>query len=517
MTINQQLDELDKKVAEYESYLAEVPDRRALLTNRATIAELSVQYGRWATVRPALGDIKLNFSVGETSLGPLPPKSLPHLRPIGELLMEFSKSSNDLGRVFYLAPVLAVGDKGKPLDMPLDAKREWRNQKGEGKSGKDADRCTELDAWHYLVFSWNTAFPQNKVKETEDGRVRSHSGSGSERPKSPSAAASSGTRLTPPPSWVVENTRLLARIQALEDELAESRLIIQSQDRQLSDLDQDAAPCPMCPHCFPPPIEEVETKKDTSVKDKGKQTSPKPGSTKPVPPTPPKKEKRKEDRKAKEEKSSGPAPSSPRDPKKKPDLKLEDAKAIRQVLGLPHRDSVEGLTTEQRNEYYHSSRLPGWAQRGYTLKGKAFLDDVKEGRVTKNKFNDWFVANTQPTRANLVAEWTEIKVKFTGVRLTARPSTAAEQKYRGAYERLRLKAEKLGETDVVPRNLPDRGPSRSRSRGRSTRRAGSSEPRGPSQQPAPPAPSGAVVLTEQQLEVIVQSSVRAALEAAKQK
>jgi len=445
-------------------------------------------------------------------LGPLPPKSNPHCEVIGKMLLQLSKHQNNLERAFYLAPLTAVDDKGRPLGMPLDALREWRSQKGAGKSGKSVDREEALDAWHYLVFSWNTAFPADKVKETEDGRrSRSNSGSGPSPP--PAKASSSGTS-APPPAWVLENASLKARIQSLEDELATARLTIQSQDRQLSELEQgdQEAFCPMCLHCMP----EMAAKEVKEEKKKGVDKTPpsKEGTKAPRPSPPPKKSAEK----AKSGQANGgqsPVPPASSTAKKgRVELSLADAKLIRQALGLPHRDSVEDLSPEERNAYYGRSRIPAWASRGFALRGQAFLDDVRSGVVSGENFNSWFSSATRPTRANLVAEWTEIRTRYTGVRLTARPSTAAEQKFRGAYDRLRLKGEKLGITDVVPRSLPDRGPSRSRSRGRATSRARSTEPRGPPQ-PAPSSSEGG--LSEQQVASIIEASIRAALEAALKK
>jgi len=512
MKVNQELDLLESQGKEIERQLAEIPAERDNLKDCSTIADLSSMHGRWAVVRPAVARVQLSFDVeGHPELGPLPPKSNPHCEVIGRMLMHLSKHQNNLDRAFYLAPLTSVDANGKPLGMPIDALREWRAQKGVGKSGKSADREEALDAWHYLVFSWNSAFPADKVRETEDGRrSRSNSGSGPSPP--PSKAGSSGTS-APPPAWVQENASLKARILALEDELATARLTIQSQDRQLSDLamDDQSAFCPMCPHCLPDILPAVVVKEE---KKKGvERPLSKEGTKVPRPSSPPKSALKKEPGQANGGKSPVPPPSSTAT-KGKVELKLDDAKAIRQALGLPHRDSVEDLSPEERNTYYGKSRIPAWASRGFALRGQAFLDDVRTGVVSGENFNSWFSSATRPSRANLVAEWTEIRNRYTGVRLTARPSTAAEQKFRGAYDRLRHKGEKLGITDVVPRSLPDRGPSRSRSRGRATSRARSTEPRGPPQ-PAP-APSG-TGLSEQQFALIVEASVRAVLEATKKK
>jgi hypothetical protein len=132
---------------------------------------------------------------------------------------------------------------------------------------------------------------------------------------------------------------------------------------------------------------------------------------------------------------------------------------------------------------------------------------VEEGHVTAETFNSWYQLANAPSRAVLVAEWTSIRGTYSGVRLSARPSTASEQKLYGAYLKMRTKCDRYGFKDVVPAHIPDSGKPRSRSRGRPTNRDRSPSMGAPSQ----PKGSQKANPTEQQLTEAISAGVRAAL------
>jgi hypothetical protein len=416
--INQELDRLVGEIEKAHAQLKQIGDQHASLVNRERITDLSISNGRWAVARGGTPALQLTFRVDGTTEGPLPPKTRPHCESLRDLLVELLKHQTNLERAFYLAPVIAVDNVGKPLGMPTDVLNEYRGQKGEGKSGKAADRAEELDAWHHLVYSWNWAFPNDKVKEIEGGGRRN---SGPPRPKSPlPGAASSGTRT--PPSWVERNLSLEARVRDLELQLFRAQNKIADQSLEFDQLSRREISCPSCPHCNPAKgasqvlwLDGMTAGEKENLKTKGKASS-RDEMTVPRPSPPaPKGEGRPMAGQTNGlqgpalpslSKKAGPGPGmsqaqgQPVARKGKVSLLPEDAKAIRQALGLPHRDDVSGLTTEERNSYYGSSRIPLWATRGFALSGQAFLDDVREGRVSKDTFNDWYASKTRPSRSD---------------------------------------------------------------------------------------------------------------------
>jgi len=520
---NEELDHLDNEARALSTWLGDAPKERARLENRANFFELSSQQGRWVVVRPAISRVQISFHLG-ADLGPLPPKTVPQCKVLGDLLLEVLKHQQNVSRSFYLAPLIALDADLVPVGMPDDVFREWKSQSGDGKSGKGVARAEELDAWHHVVNSWNTAFPNEKVAKREGGVVRERSNSA---PKSPSlkptpkndAPSSSGSG-SPPPAWVVENKSLASRVAHLEEELRIAKYELQQAlEGQAAD---QVAECPLCPHCFPlvnqvQPVringkaKRLGFEEDYNVlfqAELARQKVPKDTT----PSAPSRKEEKKVGGQAKGVKSPAPQPSLAPVVEKEADasLSLDQARELRRVLGLPHLDDVSGLEKADRDDYYRRSRLPKWATRGYREFGPAFLEDLQEGRVSGSNFNEWHAGRSKPSRAQLVAEWTAIRRQYAGVNLSARPSTASEQKLRGAYLKLRARCEKLGVHDVVPKSLPDRGASRSRSRGRTTSRAATPEPR-VSNQPSETIGS----LTRQQLSQMIADGVRAALDTRK--
>jgi hypothetical protein len=259
----------------------------------------------------------------------------------------------------------------------------------------------------------------------------------------------------------------------LEEELQAVRFELAGAEKLLEDS-YPVASCPMCPHCYPREQHRSEKLKEVV------KSPPLKKATIVAPPNPKPKGKGFVRGPAKEGNTSAPSPPPGTKPQEQKStlVSLADAKLIRQALGKPHLDSVEGLTQEEKNDYYSRAKLPNWAVRGYVESGAPFLEEIRSGRVSAANFNDWLARTRRPTRAQLVAEWTSIRKEHDGVKLNARPATASEQRLRGAYLKLRTKCEKLGEAGVVPSHLPDRGPSRSRSRGRSSgRNEGGSPPR----------------------------------------
>jgi hypothetical protein len=469
LEIVQRLEMAEAAVKRLNLRLADYPTERVKMENFATICELSEQYGRWVVIRPAVSEVKITFHC-EGVLGALPVKASQWCSQLGDLLLAALKTGTPQGRMFYLAPVIAVDDVTRqPLPMSDDAFREYKGLTGPGKSGKE-DRVDELDAWRHLIISWNRAFPNKKVLERENGFTRSRSSSASSQPSVPSQAKPEAGPSAPPHHLVTENRDLAARIRFLEEEVRALRFELAGAEKLLEDSNPLAS-CPMCPHCYPREEQKSEKEKEVAFRPPPKKAS------KEAPPI--SKPKGKEVERGTAKGGNSPAPSNPPGTDQRENkslISLADAKLIRQALGKPHLDSVEGLTQEEKNDYYGRAKIPNWAIRGYVEIGAPFLEEIKSGRVSATNFNDWLARVRRPSRAQLVAEWTSIRKEHDGVKLNARPATASEQRLRGAYLKLRSKCEKLGEVGVVPAHLPDRGPSRSRSRGRSASRGGAERP-----------------------------------------
>jgi hypothetical protein len=305
---------------------------------------------------------------------------------------------------------------------------------------------------------------------------------------------------------VTENRDLAARIKFLEEEVRALRFELAGAEKLLEDSNPVAS-CPMCPHCYSlsNSLEErLEKEKEVAFRPPLKKAS------KDASPFPKPNGKGKEGGIAKGGNTPAPSPPPKTDQRENKSLvSLADAKLIRQALGKPHLDSVEGLSQEEKNDYYSRAKIPNWAVRGYVEIGAPFLEEIRSGRVSAANFNDWLARVRRPSRAQLVAEWTAIRKEHDGVKLNARPATASEQRLRGAYLKLRAKCEKLGEAGVVPAHLPDRGPSRSRSRGRSSSRAREERP---PRTPVGSARSSTIgSMTPQELADMMSAAIAAAL------
>jgi hypothetical protein len=389
--------------------------------------------------------------------------------------------------------------------MSDDAFREYKGLTGPGKSGKE-DRVDELDAWRHLIISWNRAFPNKKVLERENGFTRSRSSSASSQPSSTPQVKPEAGPSAPPHHLVTENRDLAARVKFLEEEVRALRFELAGAEKLLEDSNPVAS-CPMCPHCYPlsNSLEErLEKEKEVAFRPPLKKAS------KDASPSPKSNGKGKEGGIAKGGNTPAPSPPPKTDQRENKSLvSLADAKLIRQALGKPHLDSVEGLSQEEKNDYYSRAKIPNWAVRGYVEVGAPFLEEIRSGRVSAANFNDWLARVRRPSRAQLVAEWTAIRKEHDGVKLNARPATASEQRLRGAYLKIRAKCEKLGEVGVVPAHLPDRGPSRSRSRGRSASRAREERP---PRNPVGSARSSTIgSMTPQELADMMSAAIAAAL------
>jgi hypothetical protein len=144
-------------------------------------------------------------------------------------------------------------------------------------------------------------------------------------------------------------------------------------------------------------------------------------------------------------------------PKPESSAPVEEQKNLaRDALAIPRpRPFPEGITLEEKNRLITESKLPKWVSRGLDLNPSRFLKDLKEKRVTRDNFNDWSRVIHEPTRAELIKEWTGVKNTFSGTKLIKRPKSEQEHKFVSAYQRMLAKCNKFKQTGIVPTELPD--------------------------------------------------------------
>jgi hypothetical protein len=481
---------LSRKLDEIESQ-ADRDDDLILLTKQV------VERGNWPILTPARKGLELRVEKGtETSLPPVqgvPPGAASAFNALKELLIKVGTSdvNTKWSRVFIQAPEAAWDKEARRVRPMPDAVFEaWKAQ--QSALVAPVDRDISLEAWMHLVESWNRRFPTLAVVIHPSLPRRARSVDRARR-------LSDGvldSRIDPV---------LVAECRALKSQVA---ALLAERDAALAQIKTfKANPCGLCNHCWHGPSDSLplrQGKKPESFKEI--LVSPDPVTKAPMEalasassvPFQLKLNRKMKASAAKAAETVKSVSEGPVDPPEavlpdpaffktppsvslgkgkgkavvlsateSPDPFLLQKKEARKILGLEHKDSVDGLTKAERDSYYNESRLPKWVIRGLETSSKQFLKDLQGGKVNAESFNDWFVSHTRPDRAELTRRWTSVKAKYAGTKLVKRPKSEQEQKFHGDYLRLLALCRKCGEEGIVPKDLPDPIRSRTSSRGRS--------------------------------------------------
>jgi len=454
----QRAQDLEQRISEITKFIEDDVTQIDKSEDAVWLADAVINEGRWPTIRGHAKGLTLRIvgvDVVENTPVQLVDKS-GHLCQLADLYRAARNTTppTKASRVLIFAPERAWDPlKREPLPMPDEDYASWVAQQEKSASGS-SDRDVSLDAWRRLVDSWNSVFSSRSIRlNPRHRRARSSE----RRPSSDSGSGKSPT---------------VEQVSALQNDLVLARAEIRALQETIRSLKDE--PCGLCDHCW--------VNKVTSKPKKGIET--KTAATLVAAPLPmvlddgfvlalPKRSKKSPPRELREEPQQEVPPSTTPLPLLEVDLSTakpasetsvrvlpspsgDRKNQARLLLGIPlPAPFPEGITLDDKNRLIAASKIPKWVDRGLQLDDRRFLKDLREKRVNKDNFNEWSKLAHEPTRADLIKEWTDIRRSFAGTDLIKRPKSEQEHKFVSAYQRLKAKCDKFKEQGVVPSELPD--------------------------------------------------------------